>query len=336
MRNRSRLLVGAFAMLATAFVWSGMTLAGALTVDPKIPSYTSVSGVAGSIKSVGSDTMNNLMTLWAEDFLKFYPNVHVEIEGKGSSTAPPALISGTSTFGPMSRLMKSEEADAFEKRFGYKPTPLRTGIDMLAVYVHKDNPIKSLTLQQIDAIFSKTRKGGYPEEIRTWGQLGLTGEWADKPISLYGRNSASGTYGYFKKHALFKGDYKDAVKEQPGSASVVQGVASDKYGIGYSGIGYKTADVRAVPLQLDASTDAIPATAEWAYSGKYPLARFLYMYVNYQPGTQLDPLRGQFVRFVFSHEGQENVIKDGYFPISAHIAKTELAKIGIDLEVSKN
>jgi phosphate transport system substrate-binding protein len=310
-------------------VWTGLVVADALKVDPKLPHYEPTSGVAGSIKSVGSDTMNNLMTLWAEDFLKHYPNVQVEIEGKGSSTAPPALIAGTSTFGPMSRLMKSKEVDAFEKKFGYKPTPLRTGIDMLAVYVHKDNPIASLSLEQLDAIFSKTRKGGYKEEIRTWGQLGLTGEWADKPISLYGRNSASGTYGYFKEHALYKGDYKDSVKEQPGSASVVQGVASDKYGIGYSGIGYKTADVIAVPLKRSMDSDAVPATSEYAYSGKYPLARFLYMYVNYQPGTELDPLRGEFVKFVFSQEGQQSVIKDGYFPISAHIGNEELSKLGM-------
>jgi phosphate transport system substrate-binding protein len=329
MSKRLGAIAGAVAVLAVMIVWSGLVLADALKVDSKLHHYKPTSGVAGSIKSVGSDTMNNLMTLWAEDFLKHYPNVQVEIEGKGSSTAPPALIAGTSTFGPMSRLMKSKEVDAFEKRYGYKPTPLRTGIDMLAVYVHKDNPIASLSLEQIDAIFSKTRKGGFKEDIRTWGQLGLTGEWADKPISLYGRNSASGTYGYFKKHALFKGDYKDAVKEQPGSASVVQGVASDKYGIGYSGIGYKTADVKAVPLEKGSDSDAVPATAEFAYSGKYPLARFLYMYVNFQPGTELDPLRGEFIKYVFSQEGQQSVIKDGYFPISAHIADEELTKLGM-------
>ncbi len=329
MSKRLGILLVAFMMLATTVLWAGLSLAGALTVDSKLSHYKPISGVAGSIKSVGSDTMNNLMALWAEDFLKHYPSVQVEIEGKGSSTAPPALVAGTSTFGPMSRQMKSEEVDAFEKRFGYKPTYLRTGIDMLAVYVHKDNPIEFLTLQQVDAIFSKTRKGGYKEEIRTWGQLGLTGEWANKPISIYGRNSASGTYGYFKKHALFKGDYKDSVKEQPGSASVVQGVASDKHGIGYSGIGYKTADVKPVPLKKDANAKTVPATVEHAYSGKYPLARFLYVYVNHRPGTELDPLRGEFIRYIFSQEGQKSVIKDGYFPISAKIANDELVKLGL-------
>lgn len=320
----------AIAMTCT-LVFAGMTIAGNLTVDPKLPAYKLTSGVSGSVKSVGSDTMNNLMALWAGDFRKNYPNVQVEIEGKGSSTAPPALIAGTATFGPMSRAMKNQEIDEFEAKFGYKPMGLRTAIDMLAVYVHKDNPIESLTLQQIDAIFSKTRKGGHATEITTWGQLGLTGEWANKPISLYGRNSASGTYGYFKEHALFKGDFKDAVKEQPGSSSVVQGVASDKYGIGYSGIGYITADVRAVPIKAAPASEAVPATAEFAYTGTYPLARFLFVYVNAKPAAELDPLRREFIRFIFSKEGQSSVIKDGYYPVNAKIAGEELVKLGLDV-----
>lgn len=324
-------LAAGLAGLATLAV-AALTVAQSIKVDPSLPLYSKgVSGVAGNVKSIGSDTMNNLMTLWAEDFRKQYPNVQVEIEGKGSSTAPPALIGGTATFGPMSREMKNQEVDEFEAKYGYKPTGLRTSIDMLAVYVHKDNPIDALTMQQIDAIFSKTRKGGHGEDITTWGQLGLTGEWANKPISLYGRNSASGTYGYFKEHALFKGDYKDGVKEQPGSSSVVQGVASDRYGIGYSGIGYKTADVKAVPVKAGKDAAAIPATPEYAYSGKYPLARFLFVYVNHKPGTELDPLRREFIRFIFSRQGQESVVKDGYYPVNAKIAGEEMAKLGLEV-----
>jgi phosphate transport system substrate-binding protein len=298
-------------------------------VDSSIKPYQKTSGVSGNINSVGSDTMNNMMALWAETFRKTYPNVKIQIEGKGSSTAPPALIAGTSQFGPMSRAMRSTEIDQFEAKYGYKPTAIRTSIDMLSIYVNKDNPIKSLTLQQIDAIFSKTRKGGATGDIRTWGDLGLTGEWADKPISLYGRNSASGTYGYFKEHALFKGDYKDEVKEQPGSAAVVQAVSSDRYAIGYSGIGYKTADVREVPLKATATDEPISATPEYAYTGKYPLARFLYIYVNLKPGTPLDPLRREFLLYVLSKDGQSDVIKDGYFPVNAKIAGEELAKLGL-------
>lgn len=330
---RRCLVMSTIAAIAALVVGGGFAFAEkteqAVKIDAGLKSYAPASGVSGTIKGVGSDTMNNLMALWGEDFRKFYPNVNIEVEGKGSSTAPPALISGTSTFGPMSRVMKSQELDEFEAKYGYKPTALRTAIDMLAVYVHKDNPIQSLTLQQIDAIFSKTRKGGSSEDITTWGQLGLTGEWADKPISLYGRNSASGTYGYFKEHALFKGDYKDSVKEQPGSASVVQAVASDKFGIGYSGIGYKTADVLAVALKPDATAEAVPAVADHAYNGTYPMARFLYLYVNYKPGSQLDPLRLEFVKYVFGKEGQTNVIKDGYYPVTAKIAAEDLATVGI-------
>ncbi|MGH7456167.1 MAG: PstS family phosphate ABC transporter substrate-binding protein, partial [bacterium] len=252
-------------------------------VDPAIAKYKKTSGVSGSVGSIGSDTMNNLMTLWGEAFVKSYPNVKLQVEGKGSSTAPPALIAGTAQFGPMSREMKQEEIDKFEAAYGYKPTAIRTSIDALAVYVNKDNPIKGMSMPQVDAAFSKTRRGGGAQDLTTWGQLGLTGDWANQPLSLYGRNSASGTYGYFKEHALYKGDYKDTVKEQPGSASVVQGVTEDRFGVGYSGIGYITSGVRAVPLAVKENGEFYPATLEHVVSGKYPLARFLYLYINKAP-----------------------------------------------------
>ena len=326
--------------LATAPVLGLVLLLGAplaaaqgVEVDPKLPVYKPVQGVSGNIKSEGSDTMNNLMTLWGEGFMRFYPNVEIEIQGKGSSTGPPALIKGAATFAPMSRTMKDAEIDEFEKAFGYKPVALPASIDMLAVYVHKDNPLQGLTLAQVDAIFSKTRKGGNTRDIVTWGDLGLTGEWKDQPISLYGRNSASGTYGYFKEHALFKGDFKDAVKEQPGSSAVVQGVSSDRYGIGYSGIGYKTAGVRAVALAADTRSEHVEATPENAYTGEYPLARFLYVYVNYRPGSQLEPLRREFLKDMYSKAGQEIVIKDGYFPLPAMIASEALQSVGVEMPV---
>jgi phosphate transport system substrate-binding protein len=299
----------------------------ALDVDPAIPGYEKVSGVEGNIKAVGSDTLNNLMALWSEGFRAQYPTVKFSIEAKGSSTAPPALIEGTSQFGPMSRAMKSKESDEFEKKFGYKATQIKVAVDALAVFVHKDNPIESLSLKQLDAIFSKNREGGYEKDVVTWGDLGLTGEWADKPISLYGRNSASGTYAYFKKVALFNGDYKDTVKEQPGSSAVVQGVASDKYAIGYSGVGYKTADVRVVPLSTDG--EAYEANAENAYSGNYPIARFLYVYVNKNPNEDLEPLRAEFIKYMLSKEGQEAVIKDGFYPISQGIVDENLKVAGL-------
>src|SRR6266850_7306342 len=310
-----------------AVVWTVPALAQqAIQVDHAIPSYKAVSGVSGSLNSIGSDTLNNVMTLWAEGFKKFYPNVNIQIEGKGSSTAPPALIEGTAQLGPMSRPMKGTEIDGFEAKYGYKPTPLRTSLDSLAVFVHKDNPVKGLTLMQVDGIFSKTQrcKG---KDAKTWGDVGMDGAWGGAPISLYGRNSASGTYGFFKEHALCNGDYKDTVKEQPGSASVVQGVTVDRYGIGYSGIGYATAGVRPVPLAEKDGGKCVEATADNAYSGSYPLARFLYVYVNKAPGKPLDPLTREFIKLIVSREGQEGVVKDGYFPIPATIAKEEQNKI---------
>ncbi len=299
-------------------------------IDPKLPDYTSAPSVSGSVKSVGSDTMNDLMTLWSEGFRTLYPSVRIEIEGKGSSTAMPALIAGTATFGPMSRDPKTSELDPFEKKFGYKPTLLPAAIDMLAVYVNKDNPIHGLTLAQVDAIYSLHRKGGHSKDIATWGDLGLTGEWKNRSISLYGRNAASGTNGYFKEHALFGGDYKGSVKELPGSSSVVQAVAGDKYAIGYSGIGYITAGVRAVPLAEDKGLPFVAAEGQNAYSGEYPLARLLLIAVNYKPGSELDPLRREFVRYLYSRQGQSSAIKAGYFPVSATIARKSMTAVGLD------
>jgi phosphate transport system substrate-binding protein len=318
------------ALLASSLGLALAASATAVSVDASLPAYKAVSGVSGSLKSIGSDSLNNLMTLWSEGFRAQYPSVQIEIEGKGSSTAPPALVAGTAQFGPMSRPMKGAEIDAFEKKFGYKPASFRTAVDALAVFVHKDNPVKCLSLQQVDAIFSKTRKGGAAKDAATWCDVGLTGEWASKPISLYGRNSASGTYGYFKEVGLFEGDYKDSVKEQPGSSTVVQGVASDKYAIGYSGVGYKTADVRSVPLSATQGGECFDALAEHAYAGSYPIARFLYVYLNKGPSQKLEPLRGEFVRYVYSKQGQEAVVKDGYFPVTAPIVAADLKALGLE------
>jgi phosphate transport system substrate-binding protein len=292
-------------------------------VDSTIKSYQKVSGVDGSLNSIGSDTLNNLMTYWAETFNKLYPNVKIQVEGKGSATAPPALAAGTAQLGPMSRTMKPEEEDAFEKSHGFRPTRISVALDCLAVYVHKDNPIKGLTLAQVDGIFSKTDKRGSPN-VAVWRQVGLTGDWAAMPISLYGRNSASGTYAFFKEHALLKGDYKDTVKEQPGSAAVVNGVAADRPGIGYSGIGYRTSEVRAIPLGNDAKSPLVEPTFANAIKGAYPLGRTLYIYVAKKPDEPMPKLLEEFLKFVLSREGQEIVVKDGYGPLPAKVVDQQL------------
>ena len=314
-------------LLVTTFITTYAFANEAITLDPAVKGYIKVSGVSGNVNSIGSDTLNNLMTLWAEGFRKQYPNVKIQIEGKGSSTAPPALIEGTAQLGPMSRTMKNTEVDAFERKFRYKPTAFPVAIDALAVYVNKDNPVEGLTIAQVDAIFSKSRRWGHKENIQSWGQVGLNGDLSNSPISIYGRNSASGTYGFFKEHGLKNGDLKDEVKEQPGSASVVQSVSEDQAGIGYSGIGYLTSNVRAVPL---AEKDGMPfkeATQQNAADGSYPLWRHLYLYINKAPNKPLDPIIGEFIKFIYSKEGQQVVIKDGFFPLKASIIEKELKNL---------
>jgi len=305
-----------------------VALAAGPTMSADLHTYSKKQGISGNLNFIGSDTALNLMTLLGEAFQQQYPSVRIQGEGKGSSTGPPALIEGTAQLGPMSRAMKSSEIDAFEQKFGYKPTEYRVALDALAVYVNKDNPIAKtgLSLQQVDAIFSQTRKGGETREITTWGQLGLTGEWAGKPISLYGRNSASGTYGFFKKEALFDGDYKDTVKEQPGSASVVQGVENDRYGVGYSGMGYSTSGVLTVPLAKKSGDGYHAAEVEEVLNGGYPLGRLLYIYVNQAPNSALDPLVREFLTFAFSVQGQEQVEKSGFIAVPAAVATEEITK----------
>jgi len=296
-------------------------------VNPAIANYQKSSGVFGNLSSVGSDTLANLMTLWTEEFKRLYPSVTIQVQAAGSSTAPPALTEGTSNFGPMSRQMKEGEIEAFERKYGYKPTPVRVAIDALAVYVNKDNPIDGLTIRQVDAIFSSTRKCGGQVNINTWGQVELQGAWQPRSIQLYGRNSVSGTYGYFKKKALCKGDFKNNVNEQPGSASVVQSVTASLNGIGYSGIGYKTSGVKALALTKKIGQPFIFPVKENVVSGKYPLARFLYIYVNKPPNKALSPLEREFLKMVLSNKGQKVVKKDGYVPLPAKIVTQELSKL---------
>ncbi|MTI15324.1 PstS family phosphate ABC transporter substrate-binding protein [Sansalvadorimonas verongulae] len=298
-------------------------------VDADIPTYTKASGVSGNLSSVGSDTLANLMTLWAEDFKRTYPNVNIQIQAAGSSTAPPGLTEGTSNLGPMSRKMKDKELAAFEKKFGYKPTAVPVAIDALAVFVNKDNPIKGMTMAQVDAVFSSTLKCGGNKAISSWGDAGLSGHWAGRDVQLYGRNSVSGTYGYFKKKALCKGDYKNNVNEQPGSASVVQSVSASLNGIGYSGIGYKTSSVRTVPLAKKEGQPFVDANPNNAVNGSYPLSRFLYVYVNKQPNKPLAPIEREFLKLVLSQQGQEVVVKDGYIPLPSGVVDKQLAALGL-------
>jgi len=315
----------AAALLASVSLVIAAPSAHSEDIDSRITPYAPTSGISGSLKSIGSDSLNNLMTLWAEGFRAIYPSVTIEIEGKGSSTAPPALIAGTAQLGPMSRPMRAAEKDQFEAKFGYKPTEVRVAVDTLAVFVNKDNPVTCLSLTQLDGIFSVSRNLG-GQAIDTWDAAGGTGDFAGKPISLFGRNAASGTYGYFKEVVLGNGDFRATVKEQPGSSAVVQGIAADKYAIGYSGIGYKTADVRAIAVS-GRDGQCYEPTQDNAYRGLFPITRFLYVYVNKNPSAPLDPVLREFFKYVLAREGQEVVVKDGYYAMPYVFAGEDVAKI---------
>ncbi len=314
------------ATLAAVFLLSFQSAVAQIEVDPDLPEYEPVSGISGNLSSVGSDTLNNLMTLWAEEFQTIYPNVNIQIQGAGTSTAPPAMTEGTANFGPMSRRPRQNEQQAFEERHGYPLTVVGVGIDTIAVFVNRDNPIEGLSIEQVDAIFSATRRCGGAEDITRWGQVGLEGSWANRDIALYSRNAVSGTYGYFRQFALCDGDFKDSINEQPGSASVVQGVAESINGIGYTGIGYATSGVRAVPV----GDPPVPPNKETAASGEYPLARLLYVTVNKHPNRPLPPLEREFFKMVLSKQGQEVVVRDGYIPLPAAVVERFRAELDLD------
>ena len=316
-------------ILQTTLAFTLLTLSPALAVDPSLPPYHKADGISGQMKSVGSDTLIDEMTRWSKGFMALYPDVKIAVEGQGSATAPPALVADTAQFGPMSRPMTTEESNAFEAKYGYKVTQFRVAVDALAVYVNKDNPIGCLSLQQLNRIFSSSRRVAFGGNIGTWGDVGLTGDWASKPIALYGRNDISGTYAFFREMALYDGEYKPEMKKQPSSEAVVKMVANDRYAIGYSGIGYKTPDVRTVPLSIAEGSACSDTSAEAAYSRKYPLARYLYIYMNKKPDAPLDPLRREFIKYIMSKDGQTETEAGGFYSLTNADREADLKRLGI-------
>lgn len=320
--HAARTRIPATLLAASILVAASRADEARITVDPALPAYERTDGVAGNLSSVGSDTLNNLMALWTEGFRRLYPNVNIQVEGKGSSTAPAALIGGAAQLGPMSRPMKKSEVEEVVAKYGYEPTAVSVSLDAIAVFVNKDNPLAELSLAQVDSAFSKTQRRGGPS-AETWGALGATDpDWRDRPVSLYGRNAASGTYGFFKEHVLAKGDYRDTVKEQAGSASVVMGISEDRLGLGYSGIGFTTPGVKMLAISAKDGETAYAPTYANVVQGTYPVWRPLYVYILKDPTKPLSPLTREFLRFVLSKDGQEIVVKDGFFPLSAEQAAT--------------
>jgi phosphate transport system substrate-binding protein len=319
MKYRLALVLAIFFAASAAF---------GLSLEMDLAPYNKVAGVSGRVKSVGSDTLHQEMQLWARGFQEKYPEASIEIEGAGSNTAPPALLSGEAQLGPMSRQMTPDELDAFQAKYGFKPTAVLVAIDALAIYVNKDNPIQCLTMEQIERIFAADPKSGGGKSIFTWGDVGATGPWATRPIALYGRNTLSGTYKFFRQNALGGGDFKPSLRQEKGSEAVVASVEADAGAIGYSGIGYKTVGVRAISVSTPGKSCSEP-NFENAYSRKYPLARGLYIYVMKNPASPLEPMIGEFIKYILSRDGQSLAAAGHYYPVTNKIRNHELTRLGL-------
>lgn len=284
--------------------------------------------VVGSLDIVGSDTLAGLMMRWGEQLERRYPGVELQLQASGSATAPPALTQGTSRIGVMSRRMTFDEANAFFERYGYAPTAIPVAIDALAIFVNRHNPLEAITLTQLDAVFSDTRRCGANSGVTHWGGLGLDGDWQDRHIGRHGRNAASGSQAVFKREALCKGDFRRDTNQYSGSAAVVAAVARDISGIGYSGMGYVNALVKPLAL-IDAQGRRIEASPQNAVNGDYPLSRLLYLYVNLPPGSHLPALERAFFEQILSPAGQQRVAEAGFIPLPRETLDKARRKLGL-------
>ena len=350
--GRTRILLGRLAAMAGILCLANQDLSAQhkpyhetnhASLPPGIPKYIPVKNLSGPLSSVGADTMESLMQLWIEGFTHIYPDVHFTMEAKASGTAAPALISGTAQLGPVAREMLPGEEDAFRQKYGYPPTPIAVAggsyrtpgfTHAIAFFVNKQNPIEKLSFQQLDAIFSMTRKGGYKQDITTWGQLGLTGEWADAPLHLYGLKRPNGIAHFLQIRILQGAEYKDGIHEYttvgslPALDAIAQEVGKDRLGIGYSGFSSLAPDVKAVALAKTSAGPYYAGTFDEVVSQKYPLSRFIYIYVNKAPGKPFSPLVREFLKFALSNEGQQAVVSQGVFlPLPAKTLSLERAKL---------
>lgn len=309
----------------------------AASVQPDIESYVAQTSVNGKLTIAGSDTMQPVLSKLAMEFRRRHPDMKIAVQGSRDSKLTPedVFLTGISTmrrgdgdtaghFGAYdvhllasSRALTEEERKRFQSRYGYAPTPVTIAQDAVAIYVNQDNPISQLTLNQVDAIFSVTRKRGMAD-IKEWGKVGLEGPWEHAPIHLYGRDQkSSGTLPFFKQVVMQGGEFKKELTPEPGSASVVVAVGKDPQSIGYSGIGFQTSAVKAVPLSEAPGSPAIAPSTESVMQGQYPLSRPLYLYVNKDPDKEWDPKIREFLHFINSREGQETVVRTGVYPLSS-------------------
>jgi phosphate transport system substrate-binding protein len=291
-------------------------------LDAALPEYRRAQNADGKLTSIGSSALTQMLNRWSDDFKRIHPALEFEVIGGGSGTAPPALVEGKADLAPMSRPMNDGERAAFRTKFGYEPTQITVGVDALAVLVNKNNPIKQISLRDLDALYSLSRKRG-GGEIATWGQLGLKDAWAPQPIRVFGPNSAQGMYALFRADVLQGGEYRYDMRSEPVASAISQGVAADDFAIGFASHVFASARARPVAVSETPDGNAVLPTQATSASGEYPLARKLYIYINRKPGVALTPTLAEFIRYVCSKQGQGVAIELGHFPLSAKLAGSE-------------
>lgn len=321
------------------FVWStlavcAVAMAGVPALaeehlDPQLREYRPINKLEGKLTLVGSQTMSEVVALWEDRFTNFYPDVDIEVVVKGASNAIPAVISGEGNIGLLSREATHEEIEEFKKAKGYEPKVLTPSLERIAVYVNESNPIESLTLAQVDAIFSKTLKRGEPKEITTWGAAGVTGSMAAQQIVLKGRNDTTGSQVFFKSIAMNGGEFREGISNEKDNLALVKSIRDNKDSIGFAGEMWQISGVKAVPLAWTASDAPHAIDSPGDEKGTYPLVRPLQLVINQAPDKELSPIEQEFLRYVFSHMGQEDVVKAGFQPISAEPAKNALGAVGL-------
>ncbi len=318
--------------------------------EPTSEQYQPAPGIGGRVTIAGSDTMQPLMAKLAAAFTSLQPKAKFGVEGRGSSESIREFMldlsfqrrgdkaigrgtEGTSSASLLasSRPLTDQEVKGFVSHHGYEPIGIPIAMDAVAMYVHNDNPIGQLTLEQVDGMFSSTLKRAKGEHLTTWGQVGLKDQWGPQPIHLYGRNKKSGTREFFRHVALVDGEIHADVQEQPGSASEILAIAQDSLAIGYAGVGFHSSMVRIVPLAAESGQAPLLPNVDTVATGQYPLARPLYLYVNKNPDGKLDPVVGEFLKFVNSRQGQETVARANFYPLTAAQISKNLEVLGQNL-----
>jgi phosphate transport system substrate-binding protein len=324
--------LGASTLAAALVLWTAAStaLGQGVALDPNLPVYRPVSQtLQGELKLTGSNTMSHVAAVWASGFRQFYPDVKISINVEGSREAVSSVASGQAHIGLLSRSITAEEVAAFQQQLKHPPQVLTPCLERMAIYVHKDNPIKGLTLQQIDAVFSADCKRGATQPIRTWGQLGFPGAWATQPVTAQGRNNDTGSQVFFQEAVLLGGKYREDLQGHPDNLELLNAIVADPRSIGFAGICYDNPNVRTVPVAIGPQGPFVAIDSPEADAGAYPLVRPLQLVVDHDPAKGQPAMQAEFIKYVFSSRGQEDVIKSGFQAIPAQPANIALDAVGL-------